>query len=408
MGHRLDSPTSGGIMATEMPTPSRMTLPETQPIGFETAVAESTSRANAYSPMQGIRCWVNEGNGFAVFELHYTADSKKRGEAWISREEKKYGGRKSASWRRNMELDFSVRGGELVFPEFVPSPRTAFDSHVIVPNYPIPSWWTRRRGIDPASVNPFAVAWWARSPEGIHFCYDELYVRNAWELAKETPMGRLTGINAMKYLIHEKSRGQKFEGSIIDPSAKSKSIRAGGTGFGPESARANLLEDMEANPYPIQCRPYRRTGAEYLDVERMRATLFQTKRYRHLSAETLAILNIEYNPAGYDLFGGYFFVNCMAHIYEFKNLRWAEVFDDLVNRSEEIEDADNHTWDAGKYALLEPWDNSVKPRPDAPPVADSRKYTAHYVNEYMREQAAELAKQSRRGRSPGQPYMEAF
>jgi len=389
-----------------MPTPSRASLPETPPIGFASAERESTSRANAVVPMQGVRCWVNEGNGFAVFELHYTADSKKRGEAWIAREEKKYGGRKSASWRRNMELDFSVRGGELVFPEFNPNPRTPMDSHVIIPNYPIPEWWTRRRGIDPGSVNPFAVGWWARSPEGVYFCYDELYVRNAWELTTETPVGRLSGVNAIKYLIHTKSRGQKFEGSIIDPSAKNRTIRAGGAGFGAESARANLLEDMEASPFPIECRPYRRTGAEYLDVERMRSTLFQTRRYRTLSAETLAVLGIDHNPAGYDLFGGYFFINCRAHVYEFKNLRWAQTYDDLVNKPEEIEDADNHTWDAGKYAVLEPWDTTQKPRADAPPKTDYRRFTAHSVAEYMNQQAREMAKRSMRGRRPGRSFME--
>lgn len=46
------------------------------------------------------------------------------------------------------------------------------NTHVIK-RFPIPRRWTRLRGLDPGVNNPTACIWWAISPDGEHFIYDE-------------------------------------------------------------------------------------------------------------------------------------------------------------------------------------------------------------------------------------------
>ncbi len=356
--------------------------------------------------MPGVRAWLNPVNDFFVLEIHYTASTRKRDPAWADEQSRIMGGRNSPDWRRFMDLDWSVRSGLKVFPEFVDTPGDPHTNHVIVPGHDIPRWWSCRRGLDPASVNPFAVGFWAKSPSGIHFCFNELYIRNAWSLKLNTPAGTLTGTNAVKYRVFVKSLGRDWDLSVVDPSANSRQLRGGGTGFGAESARANLLEELQGPPYALDVVPAKRSGDEYLDIQNVRKMLFQRKRYKTLTPEELLVLGLEYHPAGYDLYGGYFFANCSAHIYEFKNLRYDEVVDPNVNAPETIQDKDNHTWDATKYILSQEWDAKRK-RPRAlPDPNDFRGHRRAKMDKALRDAGkAMVARQ--RGTRGAIPYMES-
>lgn len=367
-------------------------LPETPVVGFRPG--DDATHRNRVDAGQGVQCWMNQINGFAVMQIHYTADPSKRSDDWVNKMSAPMGGRNSPDWRRNMELDWSVKKGLPVFGEFVNEIGHPSASHVILPKYEIPSWWTRRRGLDPGVVNPFAIAFWAKSPEGIHFLYDELYIRNAYNLVKNTPAGRFTGLTAVKYLIHSKSRGQEFESSYVDPQSKARTLNLG---LGPESPRLNQLEELQRMPYPVDCVPARRTGAEYLDIEKMRAKIFARKHYRTLTTETLALLGIEHNESGYELFGGYFFAHCEAHRHEYKNLKWEEAMDPDTNPSEKIQDFDNHCWDADKYCLGEDWDPKPK-RKSAHRFGDSKNWRAHQVDKDFNRSSAQYIKEKRGGR----------
>jgi phage terminase large subunit-like protein len=46
----------------------------------------------------------------------------------------------------------------------------------LIKRFPIPKDWTRLIGIDPGINNPTAAVFWAISPDGVHYIYDEYYV----------------------------------------------------------------------------------------------------------------------------------------------------------------------------------------------------------------------------------------
>lgn len=356
--------------------------------------------------MPGVRSWLNPVNDFLVLEVHYSASIHKRDPAWADEQSKIMGGRHSPDWRRFMDLDWSVRKGLKVFPEFVDTPGDPRDHHVIVPGCDIPKWWSCRRGLDPASVNPFAVGFWSKSPSGIHFCFSELYIRNAWCLKLNTPAGTMTGTNAVKYRIFTKSVGRTWDLTVVDPSANSKQLRGGGSGFGPESARSNLLEELRSAPYALDVDPAKRSGDEYLDIQNVRKLLFQRRRFKTLTPEELAVLGLEFHPTGYDLYGGYFFANCPAHIYEFKNLRFDEIVDPNVNAPESIQDKDNHTWDETKYVLSKEWDQNRKRPRDTGAVTDQRAVRAARAAKSLRD-AGKAYMDRHSGRGGSGSYMES-
>lgn len=62
--------------------------------------------------------------GIPVLRLHYTADPAKRpgtpaGDVWLAEQERGYpGGRASARWRREMEIEYGALSGEKLFPDW--------------------------------------------------------------------------------------------------------------------------------------------------------------------------------------------------------------------------------------------------------------------------------------------------
>jgi hypothetical protein len=324
---------------------------------------------------------VNKVNRFAVMQIHYTADPDKRSEEWKMRMASRMpGGLGGADWRRYMEIDWSIRKGEPVFSEFIYTPGHASVSHVLESTYPIPEHWSRRVGMDPGAVNPFAVSFVAISPEGIRFWYDELYVRNAYNLAVHTTNNTyLTGLAAMKYQIRSKMAHDLFDEIYVDPASKQRQLIS----LGPEAPRTNLLEQLQKEPHSLPCRPARRAGNEATEIERFRTEIFMRKHYKTLSQETMLVLGVEPNEHGYNLFGGYFMTSCKAHIHEFKNLKWEENPDPRINSPEKIQDFDNHTWDSSKYLLSEPWDPKRIPRPKFDSLTDWRKVRGLEIQEQL-------------------------
>lgn len=66
-------------------------------------------------PRVGIEEWLNAGNGFAVMQLHFSADPVKRTAAWKARTSRQMHPR---AWRREYEIDWASAEGEPVVPEF--------------------------------------------------------------------------------------------------------------------------------------------------------------------------------------------------------------------------------------------------------------------------------------------------
>ena len=65
--------------------------------------------------VQGLTYYKNGTNGFAVLELHYTADPAKRSAAWREREKVGIG---SVDWDREYELSWVIKAGRSVYTDF--------------------------------------------------------------------------------------------------------------------------------------------------------------------------------------------------------------------------------------------------------------------------------------------------
>ncbi len=360
----------------------RPPLPQVLPLTYE-EVTSQVSAANPLTPAEGVTCWVNPLNGFAVMGIEFTADPQKRDPDWERHMSAPMGGPQSPDWQRSMRLAWDIRKGEKIYGEFIKKLGEPQTSHVIRWRE-IPSHWSRRRGIDPGSVNPFAVGWWTISPEGIRILYDELYVPNAWCLKIETPKGFLSSLDAMKYLITVKSGRDIFAASFIDPSSSQRTL----LGRGPESPRCTILSGMRERPYPVDCDMARKRGKETIEIDHLRHVLFARKHYATLSDETLEVLGLKPDLSGYELFGGYFMANCTNHIREFANLTWEEAVDPLRNRIEAVQDYDNHCYDAARYANGRDWDPSK--RLPAKRVVDFKAVRAEAVHRNLEKAGREL------------------
>ncbi|MBM3273874.1 MAG: hypothetical protein FJZ00_01880 [Candidatus Sericytochromatia bacterium] len=157
--------------------------------------------------MEGIECWENR-NGVVVLKVHHTADPGKRSDEWIERESAKYGGRKSAFWRSEYDIDFGARRGGLVFSIFSP------DRHCIPP-FDVPEEWPKYRVIDPGFRNACACAWFTVDYDGNMLLYRELY-KQGWK------------IEALASSIKALSARERYEMTLIDPSAFAKTLAGGG------------------------------------------------------------------------------------------------------------------------------------------------------------------------------------
>lgn len=157
--------------------------------------------------MKGVEAWDNN-NKFRVVKLHWSADPTKN-EDWADRESAKYGGRQSAFWRSEYEIDFGARRGGLVFPEF------HMERHVIVPLKDellaqLPKW----RSIDPG-LNHACACGWFTVIDGVLIMYRELK-KKGWKVNQFC--------QAMKAL----SGKEEYEFTMIDSSAYAATLAGGG------------------------------------------------------------------------------------------------------------------------------------------------------------------------------------
>ena len=67
----------------------------------------------------GIRSWRNRENGFAIIELHYTADAMKRDPKWAAEAMK---GMPQSEWEREYELSWDTHAGKPVYGKDFRSP----------------------------------------------------------------------------------------------------------------------------------------------------------------------------------------------------------------------------------------------------------------------------------------------
>lgn len=157
--------------------------------------------------MPGFEAWDNN-NRIRVCKLHWSSDTG-RSDAWAEREAAKYGGRESAFWRSEYEIDFGARRGGLVFPEF------HIERNVIKPMSDellaqLPKW----RSIDPG-LNHACACGWFTVLDGTLIMYRELK-KKGWKVNQFC--------QAMKAL----SGKEEYEYTMIDSSAYAATLAGGG------------------------------------------------------------------------------------------------------------------------------------------------------------------------------------
>jgi len=253
--------------------------------------------------MRGLELTRNN-NGFFVARVHYTADENKDpardGAEWYKKARK---GMPEASWRKEYEIDWFARSGQLVYPIF------SRHIHVIDP-FEIPYTWTRYMAIDPGLRNPTAALWAAIDKEDNVFIYDEYYVRE--KVIKEH-------CEAIKR--KEKESDIVRITRLIDPSSTGRSMI---------NKRTNREEYAR---YGIYCRP----AINDLEVGINRVTFYLTP-------------DVGGHPSLY------FFSTLKNTIKEISGYRWQQIDNEAATRKDPPEKPQkkcDHLMDCLRYILMD-------------------------------------------------------
>lgn len=144
-------------------------------------------------------------NSFFVIQVHYSADPHKdpataRGQEWYQKARR---GMPEQSWKKEYEIDWFARSGQLVYPQF------SRGIHLMDP-FKIPTDWIRYCAVDPGLRNPTAALWAAVDEEGNVYFYDEHYVAE-----KE--------VQWHANIFKQKEKNTRIFRRLIDPSAANRS-----------------------------------------------------------------------------------------------------------------------------------------------------------------------------------------
>jgi hypothetical protein len=256
-------------------------------------------------------------SGVSVLRLHYSADPARDpdtpdGLTWVQKQLKGYpGGMAGPKWQREMEINFSIRTSNKVFPNFADMQRwVACKPKDIPPHWPI---WC---GYDYGYTNPFAFV--AVAFEGQDQCYqiDEIYMRgkSVWEQAK---------------LIRERPYFDRIQGIIADPSIWRRDQQDG--------ARMTSINELFGDH-----KIFMRKGDNYEKVDAAFIQLLSGSMWHDPGSPRFQI-----------------FDTCVNTLRELRNLHWKEWANakSKINNPEyeKIYSRGVDAFDALKYVMLARW-----------------------------------------------------
>lgn len=270
--------------------------------------------------MNGITSYVST-HGARVARLHYSAHPKfdldtPEGVEAIQKVARKYGGMDSPKFRREMEIDFNVRGSSRVWPHFLEKIQPA----VVVQPFDVPPHWPVKAGYDYGHTNPFAFEAVAYESETSFYVFDELYLegKDVFEQAR---------------LMRERPYFDRISETYADPSIWRRDQHSmGGRGVGGSEARsiADLFEDQGV---------YMTPGNNQPSVDLAFRDMLDSVLWKSLRVPQLKI-----------------FSTCTNLLKELRLLRYREwatrQAQERSNAPEEIVGKQNHAWDALKYLLI--------------------------------------------------------
>lgn len=264
--------------------------------------------------MKGLTTYQTK-DGVRVARLHYSADPDKdpeteQGAKWIASQLRGYpGGMAGVKWRREMEIDFTLRGSSRVFPEWA----EMIPKITCVP-FEVPEHWPIWGGYDYGNREPFAFV--AVAFESLEKCYqiDEIYQ---------------SGLSAPQQaqLIRERSYFKRLQGIVGDPSIWRKDQNQSG---GYTLSIGDILKDNDV---------FVEKGRNEVGVDIVYRDLLKGTLWKNLDAPRFII-----------------FDSCKNTLREFRNLTHTEWASSGVASRRDLPESivSKHTnaWDGLKYLML--------------------------------------------------------
>lgn len=292
---------------------------------------------------KGMRSWETR-DGIVCLEVHYTSDPDKDpdrdGENWLSESVKGYpGGMRSSGWRREMEIDWDIMGGEAVFPFLLD-----IDSKIFIPRLSddtVNNELELYGGFDYGTRNPSAFIVWGADKHGSLYAVWEYYQAGSTYTETSKVIKGCPYFDNLRYIK-------------ADPSIWSKTQQ---TASGLKSISELFAEEG------VHFQPGRR-GADIPVAERLLGDYWEDKEDPRAFV-TAACPNLR---------------------RELTNLRWQEHKSALVaaskNNPEKIVDKDNHAFDATAYVV------DSRPGSKNPPPLKLRRGTLAQIEREFDDQDA--------------------
>lgn len=307
---------------------------------------ESGNGINVYRTQHGVK----------VVMLHYSAChdlDTEEGQTWLRKQLAKgyVGGMTGDAWQQEMEMRFSVSGGERVFPDWIDK----YLPSVSCEPFEIEEHWPIYAGYDYGTYSPFAFVAVAWKSENEFYQFDEIYLKGKSvgeqaELIRSRPYyARIQGIIGDPAIWHRNQNALNLQGSPV--------LRSVG--------------GMFQDDYGIDIE--RGRNDEGVDIT-FRNWLLSTA-WKNLDEPQFRI-----------------FSTCTNTLREFRKLRrkeWATP--GVAERNEAPEgilNKENHAWDALKYLLLSRQGESPE---SLPPPVGSLDWMLHKMRLKKRQAQAILA-----------------
>lgn len=261
--------------------------------------------------------WYLSRTGHMVLDIGYASDPEKdpateAGRAWVKTAAMEYPlGVNDPGWLREMERQWDVMGGKLVF-EFLADPNHKVfvpmaDPHLVVASEDL------YMGFDYGTQSPSAAIVWGISPEG--------RITSRWELYEPCRSYKAMA----KKIITDCPYFRHLKGIWCDPSLKNRTQMVAGRGSDEATSMLTLFGDEG-----LQMTPGRR-GADYAFVMRLLGS------YWHDPANPRAFISAATPKLAWEL----------------RRLRWQEHRSEATrqnrNAPEKIVDVHNHAFDASAY-----------------------------------------------------------
>ena len=259
--------------------------------------------------MKGVNVYKTK-DGFTVAQLHYTADPKKdperEGQQWLQNALKGVpGGRSSAMWRKEMEIDFSAYSGQLLCHHII----NEYRDKIVREKY-VKGTDKIFAGFDWGRNNPSSFHLYAVDENNNIHSFNEVYLND-------------TSIENLATIIKSSPYFNRIIWIAADPSLWSRTQEE-------------------------------KSGLRSLNDRFYENGIFLTKSKGRDDNLAISELLDRWNELSFTTPQFTISPQCVKQVWEFERLRYKEVTTAMIeklNPYESLMDKDNHSWDDFKYFI---------------------------------------------------------